>query len=128
MRRWNLDQLVAYAGVMGVGTTLDVLFTTLLRHTPGVPLLLAVGTGFLTNVSSGYFFSKRFVFLNTRTHPSVSRRRYALLVALNVAIAIVGVAHLVSLGLPYLAGRLLASAILIPTNYLVMRHWVFQAA
>jgi putative flippase GtrA len=50
------------------------------------------------------------------------------LVVLNVLVAIPGVTVVVAAGMPYILARVLSSGLLVPTNYLVMRHWVFPAA
>jgi putative flippase GtrA len=128
MRRVPFVQLASYGLVMAVGTGLDVVCVTLLRRTPGVPLLLAVGCGFLANVVSGYLLGRRFVFRSARHTARKSMPRYAVVVALNVLVAIGGVTLLVSDGLPYLGARVLASVLLVPLNYVAMRSWVFLSA
>ena len=44
------------------------------------------------------------------------------------AVGVFAVTALVAHGLPYLAARVLSSGVLVPTNYVVMRTWVFAEA
>ena len=126
MRRWNLAQFAAYVAVILTCTGLDVGCVLVLRQV--LPLLLAVATGFVANVVTGYVLSRRFVFLRaTAPHASASWR-FGVLVGINVAVGVFAVTFLVAHGLPYLAARVLSSGVLVPTNYVVMRTWVFAEA
>ena len=128
MTRVRVVGLVSYGLVMGVGTGLDVVTVSLLRHLSVVPLVVAVGAGFLANVGTGYVLSRVLVFPAARHSHRTAGPRYLALVAVNVLVAILGVAFLVARGLPYLVARVLSSAVLVPTNYVVMRSWVFAEA
>lgn len=127
MRRVTLIQLVSYALVMAVGTGLDVTCATLLLRVDELPVLVAVGAGFLANVVSGYVLGRWLVFRSAQHAARKSVPRYAVVVGLNVMVAVGGVSLLVSAGVPYLVARLASTAVLVPTNYVVMRQWVFLA-
>jgi putative flippase GtrA len=126
MRRWNPVQLATYLLVILISTGLDVGCVLLLRQL--LPLLVAVLSGFLANVLSGYLLSRRFVFLRATARHASASWRFGVLVGLNVAVGVFAVTFLVAHGLPYIAVRLLSSGLLVPTNYLVMRSWVFVEA
>lgn len=123
MTRWDLRKLVAYLVVIGVSTGVDVGLVLSARHV--VPLLPAVLLGFVGNVASGYVLSRRFVFLQATARHVSATWRFAVLVALNVAVGVLAVTAMASQGVPYLVARVISSAVLVPTNYVVMRTWVF---
>jgi len=127
MRRATLVRLGSYVVLMGVGTLLDVLAVTALLA-DGVWTAAAVSVGFGLNVSSGYILGRFVVFRSPRVPPGTSMLRYGALVVLNVLVAVGGVSTAVALGVPYLVGRLISSGALVPTNYVVMHHWVFGTA
>jgi putative flippase GtrA len=128
MRGVTLGQLMAYAFVMAVGTGLDVLCATVVRGLPGVPLVFAAGAGYVANTVSGYVLSRAVVFRGARNTGRTAGPRYLAVIALNVAVAVVGVTALVDAGAAYLVARLLSTAVLVPLNFLLMRHWVLDAA
>ena len=126
MRRWNLRQFAAYVVVILTCTGLDVGCVVVLRHV--LPLLFAVGTGFVANVLTGYVLSRRLVFLRATKRHAGASWRFGVLVGINVAVGVFMVTFLVAQGLPYLVARVLSSGLLVPTNYIVMRSWVFAEA
>ena len=128
MRFGTVRRLLLYGVTMAVGTALDVACQTTVRDIPGVPLVVAVMAGFSANLTSGYLMSRYIVFQARQTDLVRSSVRYALLVGLNVFLGIVGVTALVAEGWPYVGARLAASVVLVPTNYVVLRTWVFSAA
>lgn len=123
MSRWNPVKLVAYVVVIGISTGVDVGLVLLSRRV--LPLVLAVLLGFVGNVTSGYVLSRRFVFLRATTRHMSASWRFALLIALNVAVGVLAVTLMVSQGVPYVVARVVSSTVLVPTNYFVMRNWVF---
>jgi putative flippase GtrA len=126
MRGWDPRKLAAYVLVIGMSTGLDVALVLITRRL--LPLLVAVLLGFVGNVTSGYLLSRRFVFLRATARHVSATWRFAVLVGLNVGVGVLAVTALVSEGVPYLLARVISSGVLVPTNYVVMRTWVFAEA
>jgi putative flippase GtrA len=126
MTRWNPKKVVAYLLVIGISTGIDVGLVLTSRRV--LPLLLAVLLGFAGNVTSGYVLSRHFVFLRATARHASATWRFAVLVGVNVAIGVLVVTVMVSQGVPYLLARVISSGVLVPTNYVVMRSWVFAEA
>lgn len=118
---------VSYLSVVAVCFVLDVGTVFVLDRVLSLPLTLSVLGGFTVNVATSFGLQRRLVFRPKRFHAGLARRRYGLLVALNVLIGVLGVSWVVGHGVPYPIARVTASGTLVIVNYASMRWWVFRA-
>lgn len=125
MRSRQLSHLAAYGAQVVVATGLDTACVLLGRRV--VPLLVAVSVGYLANTLAGYVFGRYLVFPGTTRSHAEASWRYGALIALNIAIGVLGVTAVVDAGAHYLVARVMSSSVLVPTNYAAMRWWVFAS-
>jgi putative flippase GtrA len=118
---------VSYLSVAALCFLLDVATVYAVRQGPGLPLVLAVLVGFAANVSAGFGLHRRLVFRPPRLRAVRARRRYALLVGINVAVGVLGVSWVVAVGVSYPLARVTASGFMVVVNYIAMRWWIFAS-
>lgn len=122
--RHDAVMVLRFLAVNGCGTVADVAVVLTLRAL-GAPLLLAVAAGFLSSQVCGFALNRRFVFRGGTTSLTSSSLRYAVLVAVNLAVGVGAVTWLVHVGWNYVLTRLLSSSCLVVLNFAVARWWVF---
>ncbi|MCW2606212.1 MAG: hypothetical protein JWO60_905 [Frankiales bacterium] len=121
----ELRRVLLFGLVAGTGTALDLTAALLLLRA-GVPVVLGVAVGWSCNVGSGYVLNRRVVFPDGTATVASSARRYAYLVALNALVGVGGVSLAVELGTPYVLARVVSSILLVLTNLVLSRYWVFR--
>jgi putative flippase GtrA len=126
-RRSFLGALVRF-GVTGVASVaVDVGVLVSLHSGAGVRLVWATLVAYVGGVIVNYTLNRNWTFQSDRDHRQ-TLIRYAVMIAINVAITeslVVGLTHI---GLYYLLSKLIAVAIIASINFFAGRHWVFVPA
>jgi putative flippase GtrA len=125
MRHQEVGRVGRFILVNGVGTVLDVGLVTALRHWTSIPIPIEVTAGWLVSMVSGFVLNRRFVFQDGQSTWFAASWRYFVLVGFNFLVGVGGVSLLVEHGWSYLPTRLLSSAFLVASNFVVARRWVF---
>jgi putative flippase GtrA len=126
MRGIGLLRVARFAIVGLVGAAADFAIVVVFRHA-GLPLPLAVATGWGAAAFLGYLGNRSFVFAGSvAADGRRMKRRYATLAILNALLAVGGVSRAVQLGAEYLPSRICMSATLVVLNYVVCRWWIFR--
>lgn len=120
-------RLLRYAAAGSGGTALQYLLLVALAQSghlrPEAAAVLAAAGGALTN----YLLNRRFTFGGARPHAVALPRFLAVAAAGALASAtLVGLA--VGLGIHYLAGQALATALVVVSGFELNRRWTFRPA
>src|SRR5262249_36531817 len=116
----------AVAGLLATG--LYFLAVTLLVEGAGIGPVAAAGAATLLVIAMSYVVNRRWVFDSDRPHGSaLSRFRAASALS---TLPNTGLMHLAvrTLGWPFLAGLVLTTAVVPPTNFLLNSLWCFRPA
>ncbi len=117
---------VRYVVVGGFAFGFDVVLLFLLHEAFHLPLAPSTAIAFLASFAVTYVLQRIFTF-RSRSGITASTVKYTLLVIANT-FAVTGIVAAASaLGLPWLAGKLVAVVGMTVWNYFAYRHWVFAS-
>jgi putative flippase GtrA len=128
LRRVVAPSMVGFALINSTTFGIDIAVVTLVHGAFGLPLVLAVTTGYGVALSLGFLLNRA---LNFRVHGEVGRQtgRYLVVVGTNFVVLLLGVTTLLSsAGVPYQLSRLVAGACEGVFMYVAMRWFVFRQA
>jgi len=113
-------------GLIGGATDLATFYVTYVRL--GAPVILCSASAWSCASAVLFVVGRLWVFPDAQATLPVSSARYIALIVGNGMTTVSVTSLLVGLlGLPYVAVRIFMSALLIPVNYLISKHWVFDA-
>jgi putative flippase GtrA len=118
--------MVRYIGVGVLSLVIDAGSLWLLYNVFHRPLWLATTTGFWLSFAVNFLVNKYFTF-GARTNGTAQLLRYGVLVVLNYGANLGIVTGLAGLGVPAVAAKVFAVALLTGLNFIAYRRWVFRS-
>lgn len=123
-----LGQFIRFAGIGGICTALQYLILILLVTLLDVHPVTASTTGYILSALLNYQLNRVYTFRSGAAHLHALPRFFAIvLVGLLLNAAVLG--FMVSiLGIHYIAGQIIATAVTLVWNFIANRSWTFAEA
>jgi putative flippase GtrA len=120
-----LTQFSRFAAVGAIGTAMHYLVLIALVSAFGCSPVLSTTFGALVGALANYWLNRRFTFASDARHRQ-ALPRFLLMAACGLLLNATIVGILTSLELHYLAAQIVATAVVLVTNYIMSKTWVFR--
>lgn len=118
------DARLRFLAVGGASTALHYSVLVLAVEALGWDAVTATAVGFIAGAALNYAFNRRLSFASRRRHRE-ALPRFLAMVGLGTLLNSALLQATLLAGLHYLPGQVLATAVVLVYNYLVLRYWVF---
>ncbi len=119
-------QLSAFAGVGAVATAFQYALMALLIHVFTWPALISSGLSYAASAILNYALNRRFVFRSRARHV-VAGPRFLIIVLSGLALNLILLkAGIELLGLHWLPAQLIATAVVMLSNFGLAKFWAFR--